>query len=324
VDAGYLTNVVPQTHTRKFNVAPGVHCAPPNELPRLAPHHQHFTVLGAGKTGVDACCWLLAGGAPASSIRWVVPRDSWFVNRATTQPGREFFGQVFGNAAAQREALAHATSARDYAHRMEAAGAWLRLDSAVDPGMFHAATISEGELYELRQITDIVRSGRAVALEPRRMILERGELAAPPGTLYVDCTASAFPRRPAIAVFNGDRITLQMVRAPQLPFSAALTGFLESCVMTDDERNRLAAPISLPDTVEEHLMAAATDLANRYACGKHPDIRNWISQSRTDGYTKLMRHVDPNDGEKKAILARLREATVAAAQNLPRLLATLS
>jgi hypothetical protein len=323
VDAAYLTNVVPQTHTRKFKVAPGVTCVPPNDLPRLAPRHARFTVLGTGKTGVDTCSWLLANGAPAETIRWVVPRDAWFLNRATAQPGREFFTQVFSSAAAQREALVAATTAVDFAHRMEAIGAWLRLDPGVEPGFFHAATVSEGELRELRRIADIVRMGRVVSLESNGVILERGELAAAPDTLYVDCTASALPRAPAIPVFSGDRITLQMVRFPQLPFSAALTAFLESTMASDDEKNRFVAPMRMPDDVADYIACIATDLANRQASGKHAAVRDWIGCSRTDGFTKVMRDVDPNDPDKKAIMARLKEATIAAVQSLPRLLAAL-
>jgi hypothetical protein len=324
VDAAYLTNTVPQTHTRKFSVASGVTCVPPNDLPRLVARHTRFTVLGAGKTGVDTCSWLLANGAPADAIRWIMPRDCWFVNRATTQPGPEFFAELFGSAAAQREALAAATSARDFAHRLEAAAAWLRLDSKVEPGLFHAAAVSEGELRELRRIHDIVRLGRVTAIEPDRLMFGRAEIAAQPDTLYVDCTASALPRRPAIPVFDRDRITLQMVRFPQLPFSAAFIGFLESSTLSDDDKNGFAAPIGLSDTVEEYLFALATDLSNRNLCAKNALVRAWIAASRTDGYTKLAREVDRNDAVKMLLLARLREATVAAARNLPNLLAALT
>jgi hypothetical protein len=323
VNAAYLTNVVPQTHTRKFAVAAGVACIPPNDLPRLAPRYARFTVLGAGKTGVDTCCWLLAHGATADSIRWIMPRDSWFVNRATTQPGPEFFEQAFGSAAAMREALAAASSARDFAHRVEATGAWLRLDSNIEPGLFHAATLSTGELQELKRIANIVRLGRAVAIEPERMLLERGELSADPNTLYIDCTASALQRPPSVPVFAGDRITLQMVRFPQLPFSAALIGFLESTSLDDAAKNQLIAPLRISDTVEEYIVELATDFANRQACGKHREVRAWISSSRTDGFSRVLRDIDQNDSAKLAILARVREATAAAALNLPRLLAAL-
>lgn len=323
VDASYLTNSIPLTHTRRFSVAPDVACVPPNELPRLAARYERFTVLGAGKTGVDTCSWLLEHGAPADSIRWVMPRDAWYLNRATMQVGPEFFALTFGTFAAAREALAAASSARDYAHRMEAAGAWLRLDRSVEPEMFHAATVSEGELQELRRIRDIVRLGRARALEVDRLRLDRGELEAEPGALYVDCTAAALARPPTLPVFAGKRITLQMVRYPQLPLSAALSGFLEATMDSDEEKNRFVAPIRIPDTVTEYITQLVPDLSNRDACSRHPAVRAWMSASRTDGFTRLMRDVKPDDLEKLAILRRLRDASKNAAVNLPRLIASL-
>ncbi len=324
IDASYLTNAIPLTHTRSFDVAAGVACVPPNELPRLAARYRRFAVLGAGKTAVDACCWLLANGAPAESIRWVMPRDSWFVNRARMQPGPEFLISTFETFAATREALATASSALDYAHRMEAAGAWLRLDPAVEPRMFHAAFVSQGELEELRRVRDVVRLGRARALGVDRVLLEQGELPAHAGTLYVDCTAAALPRPQTKPVFDADRITLQMVRSPQLPFSAALIGFLEGTIASDAEKNQLAAPIRISDTVEEHLAQLVVDMQNRAACNRHPLVRAWIDASRTDGFARIMRGVKPDEADKLAVLGRLREATKKAALNLPRLLATLT
>jgi hypothetical protein len=322
VDASYLTNSVPLTHTRKFEVAPGVVCVPPNDLPRLASRHQRYTVLGAGKTGIDTCSWLLAHGAPAGSIRWVVPRDSWFLNRATTQPGPEFRARTFGTFAAAHEALGDATSVRDYAHRMEACGAWLRLDPEREPEMFHAATVSEGELRELRRIRDIVRLGRARSLQADRLVLDRGELEAHPGTLHVDCTAAALARPPSVPIFAENRITLQMVRIPQLPFSAALTAFLEATLSSDDEKNQLITPIRISDTVAEHLAQLVRDGMNRSACARHPAVREWITASRTDGYARVVR-AWPDAPDKTAIVNRIRDAMKRAAQNLPTLLAGL-
>ncbi|HEX3596793.1 MAG TPA: FAD/NAD(P)-binding protein [Polyangiaceae bacterium] len=323
VDASYLTNSIPLTHEKKFSVAKDVICVPPNELPRLAAHHRRFTVLGAGKTGIDTCCWLLAQGAPANSIRWIVPRDAWFLNRATMQPGPEFFAGTFGTFAAAQEALAAATSARDYAHRMEAAGAWLRLDRAIEPDVYHAATVSEGELRELRRIRDIVRLGRARSLETDRLLLERGELRADAGTLYVDCTASALARPEPVPVFAGNQITLQMIRFPQLPFSAAFAAFLEATMGSDDEKNRFVAPIRISDTVEEYLVQCVTDAMNRAACSRHPAVRDWIGASRTNGFARVMRTAEVDESVRLAVLERIREASKRAEQNLPRLVATL-
>lgn len=50
-----------------------------NALPRLAADHPGYVVIGAGRTGTDACIWLLRNGADPDSIRWVMPRDSWLL-----------------------------------------------------------------------------------------------------------------------------------------------------------------------------------------------------------------------------------------------------
>jgi hypothetical protein len=321
VNAAYLTNSVPRTHSRKFSVATDVTCVPPNDLPQLAGRFARIAVLGAGKTAVDTCSWLLANGTPPDAIRWIVPRASWFLDRANLQPAAEFFSSVFGSAVAEREALTQATSVSDFAQRMEAAGAWLRIDPELEPSMYHAASISRGELAELRRIRDVVRMGRVRAIEPERLLLEAGELAAPPDTLYVDCTAVALARPPAVPIFQDKRITLQLVRFPQMPFSAALTAFLEATIESDEEKNALVAPIRLSDTVADYVAALGPDWRNRSACNRHEAVRAWIQASRTDGYAKLVQQLDPNDVAAQTILMRLREVTRIAAQNLPRLLA---
>jgi NAD(P)-binding Rossmann-like domain len=324
VDAGWLTNAVPRTHTRKFSVAPGVACVPPNDLPLLASRHRRYTVLGAGKTALDACLWLLANGAAPDTITWVVPRDSWFINRAKVQAAMPFFDSLFESIAEQREAMAAASSAQDLALRLEACGAWLRLDTSITPRMFHYATVSEGELALLRSLRGVLRQGRVLALEPGRLRLEQGDVSVRDGdpSLYIDCTASAISKRPVRPVFDGARITLQMIRIPQPTFSAACIAFIEASfgsAASDDEKNRCTAPIPLPDTVEEFPLAQLVDHTNRYHASKHTGLREWMTHSRLDGYAKLMAAVDPSDAARIALLMRVRDATRAAMGNLPRL-----
>jgi hypothetical protein len=62
---------------------------PLNQLPQINRPHTAYTVVGSGKTGMDAILWLLENGVPPSSIRWVMPRDAWLLNRANIQPGIE-------------------------------------------------------------------------------------------------------------------------------------------------------------------------------------------------------------------------------------------
>ena len=321
VDASYYTNSIPLTHTRNFDVAPGVTCVPPNDLPRRAASFKHYTVLGAGKTAMDTCIWLLTHGAPDQAITWIVPRDAWFVNRAKTQPGAAYFNEVFEGFAALREAIAMAASAQDLAHRLEAAGLWLRLDPEIEPTMFHAAALSAGELIELRRISNTIRLGRVLSIRADRLVLERGEIQSPPDSLYIDCTASALRPRPLLPVFDGNRINLQLVRFPQIPFSAALIAFLEATLPDDDEeKNRFVAPIPLTNSLEDYLTGLAPDMKNRLHCARHPLVREWVNNSRLDGYSKIVRDIDPLDTEKQEILKRIKRASIAAFENLPRLL----
>jgi hypothetical protein len=127
-----------------------------------------------------------------------------------------------------------------------------------------------------------------------------------------------------VPIFAGKRITLQLVRFPQLPFSAALSGFLEATFESDEEKNAFVAPIRLTDTVGEYIAALVPDVLNRQACNKHPAVRAWVNASRTDGFAKLVTESDPNDPERQAVLKHLRDASKLAAQNMPRLLATLA
>ena len=94
VDATYSRMRIPSTTPPTYTIAPGAACIPLNDLPRAAPAYDDFVVIGAGKTGMDACIWLLENGADPDRIRWIVPRDSWILNRANFQPGDDFFATM--------------------------------------------------------------------------------------------------------------------------------------------------------------------------------------------------------------------------------------
>ena len=124
----------------------------PNELPRRAPGHEHFTIVGGGKTGMDCCLWLLRNGVPAGRLRWVRPRDSWLLNRANIQPGPQFVEQL-------RASVARADAGRSTRppRWTTSSPGWrppsilLRLDPSVRPTMYHCAIVSRRELEQLRR-----------------------------------------------------------------------------------------------------------------------------------------------------------------------------
>jgi len=325
VDANYFGPRVPSTHQRRFEVAPGVAVVAPNALPGLgnqaadSPVPQRYVVLGAGKTAMDACIWLLQSGVEAERVQWVVPRDSWLVNRLTTQNGAEFFDEAIGSQAHQMEAFAQASSTEDLFLRLEACGAVLRIDPGRLPGMFHLATVSTAEVAVLARVHDVVRLGRVRSLQTHRMVLQHGEVAVEPGSLFIDCTASAVEPRPTQTVFQGDKMVLQMLRLPQPAFSAAVAAYVETHYADDKTKNRLCGPVPFPHTLDDYPRSLLASMWNQFQWGQDKELRQWMRDSRLDGFGKLMASAGRDDAPKQAVIARLKAHAAAAMQNLQKL-----
>lgn len=330
VDAAAYGPAVPSTHTPRFTIGDGVRVVPPNALPSLGlgrgdgepERPQRFVIVGAGKTAMDAVSWLLLSGAPPASIQWVMPRDSWLVNRITTQPGDEFFAQSIGNQADQMEAMANATSLDDLYLRLEACGALLRIDRSRMPGMFHLATITPSEAELLRSVHDVVRLGRVQRIDSDAMQLEQGRVPVAPGSLFVDCTASAVEPRLLQPIFQRDKIVPQIVRLPQPAFSAALVAYVEVHHGDDDkQKNRLCGVVPFPHTLADYPRSLLANLWNQAQWGQDKALRQWIRASRLDGFGRLVSGIAAHETDKLAIVARLKDNAAAAMANLQRLVA---
>ena len=267
--------------------------------------------------------WLLQSGVATSAISWVMPRDSWLVNRLHTQPGQEFFEQSIGGQADQMGAIASSTSISDMFLRLEACGAMLRIDPQHTPSMFHYATISRAEVQLLQAITQVVRMGRVQAVTADALLLDGGQLPLQPGTLCIDCTASAVEKRPPAPqpVFAGKRILLQLVRIPFPGFSAALTAYLEAHAPDDDRiKNKLCTPVPFPDSLKGYAASTLGNMMNSMAWAQDDKLRAWIRASRLDGFGKVAAGADKTDAAKQATLARLKANAQAAGANLQKLL----
>ncbi len=325
VDATYYGTNVPSTHTPKFAIGDGVNVIPPNGLPLLwqgtSARPDTFVILGAGKTAMDVGVWLLRSGANADDIIWVTPRDSWLLNRSTTQPGGEFFHPTMGGQLSIMQALATAADAGALFEMLEQAGVMLRIDPAAKPGMFHYATISQGEVAILQDIKNVVRMGRVQSINPTRMKLEQGDYPVPGNPVYIDCTATAVERRPAVPQFQNNRITLQMIRVPQPAFSAALTAFIETNFDDDDTKNRLGVPVPLPDGIGQYPAASMTNMMNQLAWTQNDKVRDWILNSRLDGFGKMIAGIKPDETDKIAVMTAFRSQAMAAMGNIPKLMA---
>lgn len=327
VDANYFSPTVPSTHTPKFKVADGAKLVAPTALTQLwqtknpADKPTKFCIIGAGKTAMDAGIWLLNHGAAPDSISWVMPRDSWLVNRLTTQPGEEFFKDSIGGQVTQMACFANATSVDDLFLRMEASDQMLRIYPDHTPTMFHFATVSKGEIAILQRIKNVIRMGRVQALEPANMVLDNGNVSMETGTLYIDCTASAVEPRARQTIFQPNKIVLQVVRAPLPTFSAATIAYVEAHYPDDDVRNKLCADVPFPQTLADYPRTMMVTMMNQMQWSQDKTLRNWMRDTRLDGFGKLMSHIDPSDTEKLAIMGNFRAQAMAAMGNMPKLLA---
>lgn len=326
VDATYFGTSVPATHTPKFSVDDGVRLITPNALPHLwkdkSPKPGAYVVLGAGKTAMDAVNWLLASGAEPDSIHWVIPRDSWLINRRTTQPGIEFFHAVFGGQVAQMEAFAEGVSIDDIFARLENAGVMLRIDPNVQPTMFHYATISEGEIDALRTIRNVIRKGRVTAIDTHGMTLAQGDHTMDRDALYIDCTASAVENRPSKPIFDGNQITPQLVRVPQPAFSAALIAYVEAHYESDSEKNTLCQPVPFVHDMSDYPRTNIANMMNQYQWMQDKALSRWVRDCRLDGFGKVVAEIDPADSEKIALLTKMRRLAIPAMANLQKLAAS--
>jgi hypothetical protein len=325
VDATYYGTTVPSTHTPRYSVGEGVRLVPPNALPQLwmekGPRPEHFVIVGAGKTAMDVGVWLLNSGAKPDSISWVMPRDSWLLNRLRTQPGVEFFDETIGGQAAQMEAFAGGQSVDEIFERLEEAGVMLRIYEDHKPSMFHYATISQGEIDQLRRITNVIRMGRVQAIEPGQMTLDGGSVSLPQNTLYIDCTASAVEKRPAVPIFQGDLITAQLVRVPQPAFSAALVAYVEANYEGDEVKNKLCATVPFPNNLDEYPRTNVVNMMNQFAWMQDQKLSAWIRESRLDGFGKVIAAIPPSDSAKMALLGKFRANAMGAVANMQRLMA---
>ncbi len=320
VDASYMRVTVPAMRPPPYPVAAGIACVAPNELSRLRRTHACYTVVGAGKTGMDACLWLLAQGVPPRALRWIMPRDSWLLDRARIQPGAQFMQAIGAGLVAQGRAIAAATSIDDLFDRLAACGQLLRLDDRVRPTMFRCATVTQAELEQLRRIEDVVRLGRVQRIDERALVLDGGSLPTHPDTLFVDCTADGLERRPALPIFDGARLTLQSVRTCQQVFSAALAAHVEAAYPDDAMRNALCVPVPHPDSDLDWLRTTIANDRNNLRWAEDPELEKWLANARLQLFRKLFPALPAEPRARADALERMRAVSRAQNSKLEELL----
>lgn len=318
VDTTYVAGTIPSRHTPSYAIAEGIRHAPVNAL--SMERAERYVIIGAGKTGMDACVHLLQTGVEPDAITWIMPQDVWFYNRALYQPGEAFLDQLLEAAAAQMEIAASARNADDVLLGLEQAGVLMRLDRSVMPGAYRCATVTPAELEVARRVTSIVRLGRVRRIEPDRIVLDRGEIATDGEVLHVDCTAKAVAPKPVVPVFEGDRVTVQFVRMCQPSFCAAFIAMVEARFDDESKKNVLCTVVANPERAVDWLSMSLQTTINTFGWMKEPGIAEWLAASRLNNQGVLLRKSEFTPAQNAA-RARVRAAAPGAVANLNKLLA---
>ncbi|MGH3676567.1 MAG: NAD(P)-binding protein [Mycobacterium sp.] len=321
VDTTYVGVTVPSMRPPPYAVAPGVDCIPPNELPSIKAARDSYVIVGAGKTAMDTCLWLLCHGIAAERLTWIKPRDSWLLNRAAVQPGTQFAKNVLADVSAQLTSVHLAESVEDLFVRLADAGCLLRIDESIEPTMYRCAIVSQAELEQLRRIEGVVRMGHVKEVEPGRVVLDDGSLAVDDSALFIDCTAMGLGRLGVATVFEPGRITLQTVRTCQPVFSAAVIAHVEAAYDDDDIKNAFCLPVPIPEVPTDWLRMMLTYNRNQLRWFADPEMMAWLDAARLNILSHATAAVSERAREK--IISLLRSRLQATNEKLEQLLTTV-
>jgi hypothetical protein len=321
VDGRYLEPSIPATYPPPFEVSPEARCLPPGDLPRVTERADGYVVIGAGKTSADTCLWLLANGVPPDDIRWIKPREIAFLNRAYTQGG-ELVGSLYDGFSLQLEAAAQASSIDDLFARLCAAGQLLRVDETVPPTMYTAATCNVAEVEALRCIRSVVRLGRVRRIDRDRIVLDEGSIPTSPRHIHVHCAAPGLTIAPGVPIFTSERVTLQPIRSGQIPFNAALTGFVEATGRDPAAQNGLCPPNPMPDVPLDWARGMLTSMNADRSWSEQQDIAGWLERARLNISRGLKARSE--DLQVQQARKRLKANVLPGLQNLMRMVAPVS
>jgi len=323
IDCTYLKTTIPFSHKPNFSVANEVNFFPINNLVNIKSVPEGYVIIGGGKTGIDACLWLLQNNVDPEKITWIVSRDAWLIDRQNTQPSMEFFERTIGNQANQFEAISQSNSIGNLFEDLEAAGTLVRIDKTIRPQMFHGATISQMEIEQMRRIKNVIRMGKVKQIETDKIILEKGTIPTSVNHVHVDCSASAVTNLETKPIFEKDKITPQTIRPYQPIFSASVIAYIEANYDDDKVKNNFCQVVPLPNHDTDWIRMMAIQMVNQMSWNQDKSLRNWIRQNRLDGFGQLVKDVDKEDAPKMTILMRLKNAIMPAMMKLQQYMVEL-
>ena len=286
VDSTFMNVQIPFKNKPSFPIEDSVICEPVNSLVDLVNEESQFVIIGGGKTGMDAVIWLLENNKEANDIHWIIPRDSWILNREFIQPGK-FLEQSQIKFAEQMIAIAESTDKNDAFERLEDIKFLFRINPNINPTMYRCATITEIELKLLQKIENVVRDGHVKEITKNGIEMESGLHKFPQNTIYIDCTSDGLAKREVQPIFNGEMITLQTVRFCQQVFSAAFIAHVELMNKSEEEKNSICTVVPHPDSADDFFRVNLAAAINSFNWSQDEDITSWLNSSRLDGLSKL-------------------------------------
>ena len=305
VDATRSNVRIPANHRPPYDVAAGINLITPTDLVDRVSFPPHFCVIGAGKTAMDTCVWLLEHNVDADRVTWVKPRESLVLDREITRN----FDSLVQSIVAQLAAVASAANFKDFLQRAESWG-MTQIDMGTPATQFRGAMLSQREISLLRRIKKVVRFGHLRSIEPLRLVLQCGNVSSTPETLYIDCTAYGHNELPNVPTFESGRINLQQIRAGEPLFSAAFIAYVESALHEDELKNALCRPVPLPSKPSDLLRTAMVTFMNLGEWAKYPQAMSWAARCPLGMLPSLdmKRASDPADPGMTAIASMAERA----------------
>jgi hypothetical protein len=300
VDATYMATRVPATDPAPFEVSDGATCVPVGALTTLREPAAGYVVIGAGKTGMDAACWLLDQGVAPADITWIRPQESWLLNRKYFQPGNSAVA-TFEGIVQELEAFVECDTVDAAFERFEEHELVFRIDPSLRPAILRGATASRGEVEQMRRIENVVRLGYVERIDKHEIVLQQGTISTSPDNVHVHCASPGLSDHPPVPIFTDSRITLQPITRISLTLAASLIGVVEASGRSTAEKNRLCPPNPWPQTPFDWIRHLLIGMSTEAAWLGEPDLQAWFDASRLN----MLRGIDDGpDHERVRALQR--------------------
>lgn len=304
VDASYVESLVPARHSGAFSHDPTVPVLTPGDLAHCANPGAGFTLIGGGKTAMDTCYWLISMGVDPDQIRWIRPRESWIVNRVTTQP-LDLSANMVNFQGHMMAAAAAASDGHELACKMEEEGLYLRIDPSHQAPIYRGATIALQELEALRSVENVVRMGYVQNIGRQRIALTDGEIKSSPRHVFVDCTAPGLANKPLVPIFEDHKVIIQYTTVGVAPWSAAVVGFFEGLDISTEEKNAVCAPLPRTGLINDHPVVMHRGFALEGPRRRYSEYVDWSASCRLNAGRATAQHMaDPEVADAVALMSK--------------------